>query len=140
MPENKVFLDTNILVYAHDASAGEKHELAREIVIDLWDSGLGLFSIQVLQEFFVCVTSKIPKPLGIESAKEIVEDLLKWDFTVNDGESILAAIDIQKRYHYSFWDSMIIQAALKGNASLLLSEYFSDGQVIEGLRIKNPFV
>ena len=139
MPEDRVFVDTNILIYAHDISAGTRHEKAQKIIMDLWGSGLGLLSTQVLQEFFVSVTCKIPRPLDIEKAKEIVEYLLRWDIVVNDRESLLKAIDIQQRYHYSFWDSMIIQAAIKGNAILLLSEDLSDNQVINGIRIKNPF-
>ncbi|MEW6067776.1 MAG: PIN domain-containing protein [Nitrospirota bacterium] len=140
MSGDKVFLDTNIIIYAYDISAGEKREIARKIITDLWGSGLGLLSTQVLQEFFVSITKKILKPLDVKIAEEIVSDLLKWDVIVNDGQSILEAIDIHSRYKYSFWDSMIIQAALKGNASLLLSEDLSDGQIINGVRIKNPFI
>lgn len=140
MPEDRAFLDTNILIYAHDISAGKKYEQAQKIVMDLWQSGLGVLSVQVLQEFFVSVTSKIPKPLDTESAREIVKDLIRWDIVINDKESILSAIDLHRHYEYSFWDSMIIQAAIKGNAAVLLSEYFSHGQTINGLQIKNPFV
>jgi len=140
MPEDRVFIDTNILIYAHDISSGIKHQRAQQIIMDLWESGLGLLSIQVLQEFFVSVTSKIPAPLDIENAKKILEDLLSWDVVMIDGKSLLEAIDIHKRYKYSFWDAMIIQAAIKGNASLLLSEDLNDGQIISGMRIKNPFL
>ena len=139
MIEDKIFLDTNVLVYAHDISAGAKHKIAKKIVIDLWDSGSGLLSPQVLQEFFVSVTKKIPKPIETKLAKEIVSALLKWEVIVNDGEDILSSIEIHSRYHYSFWDSLIIEAAIRGGATLLLSEDFSDGQVIEGVKIKNPF-
>jgi predicted nucleic acid-binding protein len=140
MKGDKVFLDTNILIYAHDISAGQKHELAKKIVLDLWESGHGILSTQVLQEFFYASTKKILHPLKPQIAKEIVNDLLKWDVVVNNGESILKAIDIYTRYQYLFWDSMIIQAAVKGNAALLLSEDLIDGQMINGVRIKNPFV
>lgn len=140
MPDNKVFLDTNILVYAYDVSAKEKHESARDIVLELWDSGLGVLSTQVLQEFFVLATKKIPEPLDSKHAKEIVNDLLAWDVVVNDGQSILDAIDIHSRHKYSFWDSMIVGVAIKGGADILLSEDLSSGQVINGVKIKNPFV
>ena len=89
MTEDKVFLDTNIIIYAYDLTAGEKHKIAKKIVLDLWNSGLGIISTQVLQEFFVIATQKIPKPLDIKIAKEIMRDLLKWNVVVNDGESIL---------------------------------------------------
>ena len=139
MREHKVFLDTNIIIYAYDSSAGKKHEVAREILTGLWDSGLGVISTQVLQEFFVNVTKKIPKPIDIDLAKGIIEDFLRWDVVVNDGESLLDAIDILVEYNYSFWDSMIIQAAVKGGAELLLTEDLEDGKVVKGVEIRNPF-
>ena len=73
-------------------------------------------------------------------AKDIVSDLLKWHVVVNNGASILDAIDIHNRYGYSFWDAMIIEAAIKGGAAILMSEDLQDGQVIDGVIIKNPFV
>ena len=140
MPEDKLFLDTNIIIYAYDVTAKEKHEMAKKIVVDLWNSGLGTISTQVLQEFFVTATRRIPKPLDEKLAKEIISDLMKWDVVINDGKSILDTIDIHLRYHYSFWDSMIVDAAVKSGAVLLLSEDLSDGQKIDGVKIKNPFL
>ncbi|MGA1825226.1 MAG: PIN domain-containing protein [bacterium] len=139
MTGNRVFLDTNIIIYAYDVTAGEKHKIANKILLDLWDSSTGLVSTQVLQEFFVNITRKIQRPLDPKIAKEIVNDFLKWDIIVNDGEIILGAIDIQLGYKFSFWDSMIIYAAISGGAELLLSEDLSDGQSIEGVVVKNPF-
>ena len=139
MPEDKAFIDTNIIIYAYDATAGKKHEIARTIITDLWDSGLGVISTQVLQEFFVNVVQKIPKPVDKQQAKEIVRDFLKWHVVVNTGDSIVDAIDICLRFEYSFWDSMIIEAAIKGGATVLISEDLQDGQVISGVTIKNPF-
>ena len=140
MPGDKVFLDTNIIIYAYDVSAQDKHQKAKEIMVDSWNSGRGLLSTQVIQEFFVGVTRKIPRPLTLKVAGEIVNDLLQWDVVVNDGESIVEAIKIHSKHRYSFWDSMIIQAAVRGGASLLLSEDLSHGQVINGVNIKNPFL
>lgn len=139
MSGDKVFLDTNIIVYAYDKSSGEKHRVAVDIMIELWKSGYGVISTQVLQEFFVIVTGKIPKPLKSNAAKEIINDLLKWEVVINDGESILSAIDIHLKYKYSFWDSMIIDAALKGGAEVLYSEDLMDGQTVNSVTIKNPF-
>ena len=140
MPGDRVFLDSNIIVYAYDLSAGEKNKIAKEILVQLWNNQLGVLSTQVLQELFVALTKKIPKPLDAESAKLIVNDLLKWDVIINDGEYILKAIEIHIKYKYSFWDSMIIEAALQSGADLLLSEDMSDGQIMNGLTIKNPFL
>ena len=140
MTEGKVFLDANVLVYAHDVSAGGKHEVARAAVGELWVAGTGVVSSQVLQEWFVIVTRKIPKPLDASAARRIVADLLSWEVIVNDGTSILAAIDIHQRFGFSFWDSLILQAALRAGATRLLSEDFTHGQKVDGLRIENPFV
>jgi predicted nucleic acid-binding protein len=73
-----VFLDTNVLVYAHDLSAGEKHEQAWGLVEELWRTRQGCISVQVLQEFFVNVTRKVPTPLPIPTARELVQDLVRW--------------------------------------------------------------
>jgi predicted nucleic acid-binding protein len=139
MREDKIFLDTNILIYAYDVSAGKKHEMAKTILMDLWNSGKGVLSIQVLQEFFVNITKKVSKPLSINTAKDIIKDLLKWDVVMIDGESLLEAVEIHIRHQYSFWDSMILKAAQKGGAVLLLSEDLMHGQTIDGVKIKNPF-
>ena len=139
MPGTKIFLDTNVIIYAYDVSAGVKREKAQKILRDLWESGQGLLSTQVLQEFFVTVTRKIPQSLELRTAKQIVNDLLSWDIVINDGDSILEAIELHLNHKYSFWDSLIIQAAIKGGASLLLSEDLSGGPNIKGITIKNPF-
>lgn len=139
MPEDKIFVDTNVIVYAYDTSAGEKHGIAKQIVLDLWDSGQGLLSTQVLQEFFVTVTAKINKPLDVFSAREIVQDLTKWEVVSLERSIILSATDLHVQYKYSFWDSMIIQAAVSGGAKLLLSEDLSANQTIAGVKIQNPF-
>ena len=138
MTEGKMFIDTNILIYAFDVSAGKKHQVASHILSDLWNSGLGVLSTQVLQEFYVNVVQKIQKPIDQKMAKEIIRDLLKWHVVVNNGDSILDAIDIAEKYGYSFWDSLIIEAALAGGVSVLLSEDLQHGQVISGVTIRNP--
>ena len=139
MPEDKAFIDTNIIIYAYDVTAGRRHKTAGIILADLWNSGLGVISTQVLQEFFVNVVQKIPKPIDKKQAKEIVRDFLKWHVVINTGESIIEAINICVKFGYSFWDSMIIEAAIKGGAAILISEDLQDGQVIGGVTIKNPF-
>ena len=139
MNGDKVFTDTNIVVCAYDSAAGRKHQIAATAMKDLWHSGLGLLSNQVLQEFFVTVTKKIASPLETGLAKRIIKNISKWDVVINDVDSILEAIDIQERYKFSFWDCMIIASALKGGATTILSEDLADGMKIESLWIKNPF-
>ena len=139
MRDGKVFIDINVIVYAYDISAGEKHSKAVEIIKGLWDTGSGITSTQVLQEFFVNVTRKITKPLDAVTAKEIVKDFLKWKTVIVDGEIIMDAIDIHSAYKYSFWDSVIIASAVGGGAGTLFSEDLSDKQTIKGIVIRNPF-
>ncbi len=140
MSGDKIFLDSNILVYAHDVSAEYRHEVSRNIMFELWEQRRGVLSTQVLQEFFSAVTTKITQPLNIQTAKEVIEFLLKWTVVVNDGNSVLAAIDMHQKYKYSFWDSMILASAVKSGAAVLLSEDFSDGRIIDGVAIRNPFI
>ena len=140
MRDSKLFFDTNILIYAYDVTAKDKHERAKEIMLDLWDSGRGVLSTQVLQEFFVMATLKIPSPLAIKAAREIVHDLLRWEVVVNDGEVIEKAIELHERHRISFWDAMVIEAAARGGAKILLSEDLSSGRTIAGVKIQNPFL
>jgi predicted nucleic acid-binding protein len=137
--KDKVFLDTNIIVYAHDRSSGSKHAAAKEIMDNLWESRRGVLSVQVLQEFFVCVTKKISKPLLIKNARVVLEYLSTWDVVTNDKYITLKAIDLQEKFRFPFWDSLVIQAAIQGQASILFSEDLPDGQAVKDLKIINPF-
>jgi predicted nucleic acid-binding protein len=139
MSEDKIFIDTNILIYAYDVTAGKKHQISKNILEDLWYSGLGIISTQVLQEFYVNVVQKIPKPIDIQQAKEIIRDFLKWQVIVNTSDAIIEAIDISLKYGFSFWDSLIIEAAITSGAAVLMSEDLQHGQSIDELTIKNPF-
>jgi len=139
MRDGKIFIDTNILVYAYDSSAGAKHEAAVTIMSDLWSAGRGVTSMQVLQEFFVNATKKIPKPLDVTTAREVVRDFLKWNPILINGEIIVDAIDLHAIHKYSFWDSLIIASAIESGAGTLLSEDLSDRHKIKNIAIKNPF-
>lgn len=138
--KDKVFLDTNVIVYAYDNSAGEKHIKAKKILIDLWESGTGVISTQVLKEFYVTVTQKIPNIIDKKIAAESIRDFLSWEVVVNDGYSILNAISIQMKYCLSFWDALIITSAQESDCSILYSEDLSSGQKINNLQIRNPLV
>ena len=134
------FVDTNLLVYAYDSSAGKKWRTSLEVLSLLWIQRTGVLSTQVIQELFVSLTQKVKNPILPETAKEIISDLLRWPLVVNDGENILRAVDLQIKYHFSFWDSLILQAAITSKSEFLLSEDFQDGQVIESVTILNPFL
>lgn len=140
MSADKVFVDTNILIYAYDTSAGTKHEAAHNLLSTLWKDRNGVISTQVLQEFYVNVTRKIPRPLEISFARMIVEDFAMWDVVTIETDTILAAIDLQQLNGLSFWDSMILAAAASAGASVLITEDLNHGQVITGVRVRNPFI
>lgn len=135
----KVFVDTNVLIYAHDLDAGPKRTVASAILKELWSTRLGILSTQVLQEFYVNVTRKIPSPLSPAVAREIVRSYCAWPVEVLEPEMILRASDIEERHQLSFWDALIVTAALAGHAAKILSEDLHPGQTIEGVLIENPF-
>jgi len=139
MNDERAFIDTNVIVYAYDRDAARKHDIARDLLIRLWNSGGGVISAQILQEFFVTVTKKIEIPLPASSAREIIEDFLTWDVVANDGETVLEAIDWQAREKLFFWDALVIAAAIKGGAEILYSEDLSDGRKFGNLIVRNPF-
>jgi predicted nucleic acid-binding protein len=128
-PGGRQFIDTNILVYAHDISAGQKHAHARELIHDLWRSGKGCLSIQVLQEFYVSVTRKVARPLAPEAAAQIIADLSVWEVHRPGMEQVLDAIRLQQRYRTSFWDAMIVASAVDLGCETIWSEDLNRGQV-----------
>jgi predicted nucleic acid-binding protein len=136
---NRRFVDTGILVYAHDASAGGKRERARALVQHLWETGDGCVSVQVLQEFFTAVTRRVPKPLDAAEAEEIVADLARWHLHVPTGEDVLGAIGLHRRTGISFRDAMVIRSAAGVGCEVLYSEEPEHGQVYDGVRVENPF-
>ena len=137
---DKTFLDTNILVYAHDASAGKKHELAAELVSNLWDSTDGVISVQVIQEFYVTVTRKVSNRVGSKIATRWVSNYLNWSVMQNDGNAVLRAIEIESRYQVSFWDALIIQSAEAAGVDRLLTEDLNSGQKYGNVLVENPFI
>jgi predicted nucleic acid-binding protein len=140
MSAERQFVDTNVLVYAHDRSAGAKHLRARALLAELWDSQTGCLSIQVLQEFYVNITRKVARPLDPTEARQIVADLGHWRVhspTVND---VLDAIMLQQRHGLSFWDAMIVTSAIQLGCATVWSEDLNAGQDYDGARVANPFI
>lgn len=119
---DRCFVDTNILVYAHDRSAGSKHQRARQLIEDLWSSGQGVLSTQVLQELCISVRRKASRPLSVEETRRLLQDYLSWEIVVNTPASVLQALDIEARYKISFWDALIVQAAESSGVAILYSE------------------
>jgi len=137
---DKCFLDSNLLVYAHDRGSGEKHERAKDLVERLWLEGSGVLSTQVLQEFYVNIRRKARRPVSSEEASRIVRDYLSWDVVVNSGESVLQAFAVESRFQISFWDALIIQAATSAGVRTLYSEDLSHNQVYGLVRVVNPLL
>jgi len=137
--EGRQFVDTNVLVYAHDRSAGTKHVRARELLRDLWASSEGCLSIQVLQEFYVTITRKVFRPLTTEVAAQLVADLAAWDVHRPGVEDLLDAIRLQGRHQTSFWDAMILVSAAHLGCSTVWSEDLSSGQAYGTVVVRNPF-
>jgi predicted nucleic acid-binding protein len=129
MSETRVaqFVDTNVLIYAHDRSAGTKHLQARQLLQELWDTHQGCLSIQVMQEFYVNVTRKVARPLAPAMAARILTDLAVWHIHRPDVEDILNAIEVQERYQLSFWDSMVVVSAQQLGCQVLWSEDLNAG-------------
>ena len=139
MSASRQFVDTNVLVYAHDVTAGDKHESARALVGELWKTREGCVSVQVLQELFVVTTRKIPKPLDAAAAKRLIGDLASWHVHSPGADDVLAAIDIHDRTGASFWDAMILRSAKELGCKTLHSEDLNSGQIYEGVQVQNPF-
>ena len=139
MSGNRQFVDTNILVYAHDVTAGDKHSRARALVEELWGTRQGCLSVQVLQEFFVTTTRKIPKPLEAQAAAQIIDDLAHWHVHTPGVTDVRAAIDIHRRTGASFWDAMILRSAQELRCHILHTDDLSAGQQYDGVEVRNPF-
>lgn len=135
----RAFFDTNVLVYLFDNDAPEKQRIARALLEREANAGRATLSTQVLQEFFVTVTRKLAVPLEHEQAERAVRSLAELSVVQVDPVLILAAIDASRKLQISFWDALIVSAALQSGASLLYTEDLQHGRNIDGLAIANPF-
>ena len=102
MNGDKIFIDTNILVYGHDVDAGQKHQVARSILVKLWEQRTGVMSVQVLQEFYVTMTRKVLRPLPPNKVRNIIQDYFSWHIDMNDPLSVLVVSRIEENYRISF--------------------------------------
>lgn len=132
------FVDTNILLYAY-FGAGEKRDVASELVDRLWHERRGAISIQVLQEFYVNATRKAAKTANPEVAVDTLKSLARWRVHSPLPDDVIAAATLSSRYQLSFWDAMIVRSAAELRCDTLWTEDLNDGQVIEGVRLSNPF-
>ncbi|MGO9126562.1 MAG: PIN domain-containing protein [Terriglobales bacterium] len=131
------FFDTNVLIYADDKATPAKQRRALALVAEHRRAGTGVVSLQVLQEYFVTVTSKLHVDPGI--ARRKVELLAEFDVATPEVADILAAIDLQRLHGFSFWDALVLRAAKQAGCSVLLTEDLQAAREIDGVRIINPF-
>lgn len=133
------FVDTNILLYAYDTAAGLRHDRAADLVGRLWSERRGAISVQVLQEFFVNATRTVAGPLTPEAAVDRLRSLSQWRVHLPLADDVVAAASLSHRHQLSFWDAMIVRSAAELRCGVLWSEDLNDGQVVEGVRLQNPF-
>ncbi len=135
----KTFVDTNILVYAHDADAGDRHSMAKALVAELWDNRSGSLSTQVLQEFYVVATRKFKPAMTRAKARAVVAAYGQWCAVATEAQLIVSASRLEEEHTLSFWDALIIQAAIQVGAHRLVSEDLQNGRRFGALTIENPF-
>ena len=133
------FFDTNILLYAVDEDEAEKYGVAGELVEAHLVDGDGMISVQVLREFY-SAARRLRRPLSDEQAGQMVEYFSTFRTLPEDTRMVLKAVRRSQELVLSFWDALIVEAALKGGADRLLTEDLQHGQLIEGMRVENPFL
>jgi predicted nucleic acid-binding protein len=136
---DRTFVDTNVLIYAHDVDAGRKHEIAKDLLRTLWADRAGILSTQVLQEFYVNATRKIRKPLTKPEARSVVDTYAPWCVDGITTSDIIAAFQIEDQARIGFWDALIIAVAARAGARRVVSEDLNAGQSIAGVSVHNPF-
>ncbi|MGH9116489.1 MAG: PIN domain-containing protein [Acidimicrobiales bacterium] len=134
-----VFVDTNVLVYAHDAAETTRQPIAEALLDALWRTRSGTLSTQVLQEFYVVATRTFDPPMSRRDARDVVDAYGQWHLVHVDLPLILAASQLEERHRLSFWDALIVEAARRAGARQLLSEDLQSGQRLAGVLIDNPF-
>ena len=137
---DKFFVDTNILVYTQDLSAGAKCLRAQELTRELWELRKGVISTQVLQELYMALRRKLKVRMSAAQAGEVLRDYFEWEVVINNRESIVRAIEIEDRYRVSFWDGLMLQAAEKAGARIVYSEDLTHRGTYAGIVVVNPFI
>ena len=131
------FVDTNVLIYAHDGGAGKKHNAAVDLLARLFESSTGAVSIQVLAEFYSAATRKLA--MSSKAAEDAIRDLGSWIIHRPGHADLLRASRLHRRYKIGWWDALIVNSAAELGCSVLWSEDLTDGQRYSGITIRNPF-
>lgn len=134
------FVDTNILVYSHDTHDVTKYRVAAKLLAELWASGIGVLSTQVLQEFYSVATRKLQPALTPTQARQVVQDYSDWCRVDTDPLLIISASELSERHSINFWDALIVEAALRAGAVELVTEDLQNGRQFDHLTVRNPFL
>ena len=135
----RMFVDTNVLVYAHDTSEPLKQPIARALLEELWRQGTGVLSTQVLQEFYVVATRKYDPPMSRVLARRLVAHYANWQIVGVDMPLIISASELEEEHSLSFWDALVVEAARRAGATRLATEDMQDGREFGDLQIHDPF-
>ncbi len=138
MPD-KVFIDTNVLVYAHDSSLPDKRRISQELILGHMREGAAVISPQVLGEFFITATKKSAKPLSESQAKKEILLLSSLATVDIDATLVVRALEIKGKWRLNYWDSLIVAAAERGGCKILYSEDMADGQSYGSVTVRNPY-
>ena len=131
------FVDTNVLIYAHDGGAGRKQEASIELIGRLFEERSGALSTQVLAEFYSAATKKLSMPS--QEAEQAVADLGGWIIHRPNHADLLSAARLHRRYGMAWWEALMLRSAQALGCRLLWSEDFSDGQRFGAVTVRNPF-
>ncbi len=137
--KDRTFFDTNILVYGFDSSNREKYDIASNLILEAYQERCGVISTQILKEFFVTVTQKIPQKMDMDEAEQAIRYFAIWTVIETNVSLVLKGIEIQRRHHLSFWDALVVAAAELAKCNILLTEDLSHDTVLDDLHILNPF-
>ena len=137
---DRIFVDTNILVYAFDKADQYKYDVASNLVLQCYQDKNAVVSTQVLKEFFVTVTLKVSDKMSAEDAEQAVRDFALWTVVETSVSVVLSGINIHRNHSLSFWDAMILAAAKVADCTTLLTEDMGHGTRIEDILILNPFL
>ncbi len=133
------FVDSNVVLYAYDATARARHRAAGDLMSRLGRTKQGVLSVQVLQEFYVNAVTKIVVPLTPSVGRERLRTLSRWPVHSPLHHDVIAASVIGEDHQISFWDAMIVRSAAEMGCDVLWTEDLNEGQIINGVRIANPF-
>jgi predicted nucleic acid-binding protein len=138
---DKYFIDTNVFVYSFDQSQRTKHLRSLQLIQSALQTGLGIISTQVIQEFLNVATRKFAVPMKPEDSKAYLRLVLNPLCQVYPDLSLFeSSLDLQAETGYSFYDSVILSAAIRSECNFLFTEDMQDGQEIHGVLIKNPYI